>query len=407
MRIAFLVEAFPSMAQTFVLNQILGLIKGGHDVWIFSRKAGKYEKKHEDYRRYNLGARTIYYQAPRRRFVRAWKSVKGIIRHAPKNAPVIMKSLNVFKYGRRALSFALLFEVICFLEKGPFDIVHCQFGTLGMTAVTLRQLGAVNCRIVTSIRGSDITVSLPRRKEVIKELFREGDLFLPVSHSLKEHLVRAGCSEEKIIVHHSGIDCSRFMFFERSVAAGEPVRMLTIGRLVEKKGVAFAIEAIARLISEGRRVSYTVIGDGELRNELGEMIQRQGLTEHVRLVGWKTREQVSAFLEEAHILVAPSVTSAEGDQEGIPNVLKEGMASGLPVVTTLHSGIPELVVNGISGFTVPERDVESLAASLRYLIEHPELWPAMGRSGRSMVEKHFDIEKLIDELVEIYRRLLV
>jgi colanic acid/amylovoran biosynthesis glycosyltransferase len=315
-------------------------------------------------------------------------------------------SFAIGSYGRKALSLRLFFQIIPFLEKGPFDVIHCQFGTLGLKAVLLKQIGAGNCKIVTSIRGFDITVAFQKKPEIYKELFREGDLFLPVSQSLMERLIRAGCDQKKIKVHYSGIDCLKFKYCERRLVDGEPVKVLTIARLVEKKGVAFAIEAIARLISKGKRILYNVIGDGILHDGLQEMTERLGVVPYVKLLGWKTPEEVNLLLQEAHILIAPSLTSSNGDQEGIPNVLKEAMVSGLPVISTLHSGIPELVADGISGFLVPEHDVDSLADSLAYLIDHPEIWPEMGRAGRAHIMTYYNIEKLNDELVDLYRLVL-
>jgi colanic acid/amylovoran biosynthesis glycosyltransferase len=105
-------------------------------------------------------------------------------------------------------------------------------------------------------------------------------------------------------------------------------------------------------------------------------------------------------------MVAPSITAENGDQEGIPNVLKEAMALGLPVISTLHGGIPELVEDGVSGFLVKERDVDSLAERLAYLVDHPETWSKMGSEGRACIEKDYDMNKLNDHLVDLYEKTL-
>jgi colanic acid/amylovoran biosynthesis glycosyltransferase len=110
-------------------------------------------------------------------------------------------------------------------------------------------------------------------------------------------------------------------------------------------------------------------------------------------------EQFSSFL-------APSVTAADGNQDAPVNTLKEAMAMGLPVISTYHGGIPELVEDGVSGFLVPERDAKAIAQKLDYLISHPEIWVQMGRSGRRQVEDKYDMEKLNDELVKIYQNSL-
>ena len=155
--------------------------------------------------------------SPENKIVRVIKAISLIVKYAPSNYQVIFRSLNIFSYGKPALSLSLLFMSIALLERGPFDIIHCQFGTLGLVHVSLKQILSSNCKIVTSIRGYDVTVFLKKHPGAYHELFREGDLFLPVCEFLKERLIQEGCEEKKIVVHHSGIDCSKFEY--RSKAA--------------------------------------------------------------------------------------------------------------------------------------------------------------------------------------------
>jgi len=145
-----------------------------------------------------------------------------------------------------------------------------------------------------------------------------------------------------------------------------------------------------------------VVGEGALRGELERLIGELGVGAHVRLLGWRSHDEVIRLCGSAHLMVAPSVTAANGDQEGIPNAVKEAMALGLPVVATRHSGIPELVEDGVSGLLVPERDVDALADRLAYLIDHGDAWATMARAGRAVVEADFDIEKLNDSLERLY-----
>jgi len=406
MKIAFLVSQFPSVAETFVLNQIVGLINLGHDVQVFTNGSVKNVKIHDNYQKYELSKRTHYYGIPRNKLVRIVKGVRLIIKYLPSNYGVIFRSLNIHRYGMVSLSLSLLFMTIRLLGKGPFDIIHSQFGTLGLSAVSLNELLPTKCKLVTSIRGYDVTVFLKKNPRIYNELFREGDLFLPVCEFLRERLIQEGCEEKKIVVHYSGIDCSKFEYVQRQRVFGEPIKVLTIARLIEKKGVAFAIEAVSRLLSKGERIEYTVVGDGMLRQGLQQLIEDMGIERHVKLVGSKTHEEIKMFLEQSHVLIAPSLTSESGDQEGIPNAIKEAMASGLPVVSTFHSGIPELVSDGVSGLLVPERDAASLADALAYLIRHPEICKEMGQAGRRKVEQKFDTNVLSKKLEELYLELM-
>lgn len=406
MKIAFLVDEFPSVSQTFVLSQIAGLIDLGHDVIVCAAKSGSAGKNHNNYQKYGLLKKTHYYRIPENKITRIVKAMFLIVKYAPNNYGAIIRSLNVFKYGKQALSLNLLFMSIPFIEKGPFHIVHCQFGTLGPFAVSICQICSSNCKIVTSIRGYDVTVFMKKDPEAYRALFDKGDLFLPVCDFLKERLIQVGCEEKKIVVHYSGIDCSKFQYRQRQRRPDEPIKVLTIARLVEKKGVAFAIEAVARLVSEGEQIEYTVVGDGMLRESLQLLIEDLGIKREVKLLGWKTHEQVKILMEESHVLVAPSLTSESGDQEGIPNAIKEAMATGLPVISTFHSGIPELVTDGVSGLLVQERDATSLADALTYLIRHPEICIEMGRAGRMQVEQNFDAKSLSKNLEGLYLELV-
>jgi len=402
MKIAFLVSQFPSVSETFVLNQIVGLIELGHDVHIFADRSVKNVTIHDDYGKYCLLNRTHYYGIPQNRILRMLKAILLIIRYAPRHYDVIFRSLNVYRYGKPSLSLSLLFMSVALLERWPFDIIHSQFGTLGLFAVPLKQILSSNCRVVTSIRGSDVTVHIKKDPRSYHGLFKEGDLFLPVCEFLRERLIQEGCEEKKIVVHHSGIDCSKFDYIQREREYGDPIKVLTIARLIEKKGVAFAIDAVSRLLSKGEKIEYRVVGDGILREDLQQLIKRMGIERQVRLIGWKTHEEVKRLLEESHVLVAPSLTSESGDQEGIPNAIKEAMASGLPVISTFHSGIPELVTDGVSGLLTPERDAASIADALTYLIRHPQICREMGQAGRCQVELKFDTNSLNKRLEELY-----
>jgi colanic acid/amylovoran biosynthesis glycosyltransferase len=118
------------------------------------------------------------------------------------------------------------------------------------------------------------------------------------------------------------------------------------------------------------------------------------------------QEEVSDILHRAHLLIAPSVTAADGDQEGTPVAILEALASGLCVISTWHSGIPELVEDGISGRLVPERNVFALSSAIDELVQSPEAWVKMGLAGRRRVEERHDINELNDQLVQLYERLL-
>jgi colanic acid/amylovoran biosynthesis glycosyltransferase len=237
-----------------------------------------------------------------------------------------------------------------------------------------------------------------RGESAYERLFRHAELFLPVSRFWRQRLLELGSPLERTAVHRMGIDCTRFSFSPRAPGADGVIRLVSVARLVEKKGIAYALRALAQTVQRHPALEYTIIGDGPLRRELEGLTRELHLNRHVRFAGWRTQDDVVDALQRMQIFLAPSLTAADGDVEGVPVALLEAMASGLPVLSTIHSGIPELVSDGISGFLVPERNVDALAVQLCRLIETPTLWPAMGRAGRAKVEQEFDIEKLNDRL---------
>ena len=407
MKIALIVEEFPSLSQTFVLNQIIGLIERGHEVDIFGAIPKAQPKIHPDVEKYHLLERTYYQQRiPGNYFLRLLKGIGLLLTNFHKDPMVVVRSLNVINYGRQAASLRLLYQTIPYLGKKSYNIIHCHFGHNGRKILVLRELGLLQGKLSVTFHGVDVSKRIQIQGDrIYDELFAKAELFLPISDNWKHKLIKLGYDEKKIIVHRMGIDCEHFSFIPRRLHPDGKVRLVTICRLVEKKGVEYGIRAVAELAKTQPNIEYHIIGDGRLKNQLQQLVLELNVGNLVKLHGWQQQSEIINFLKSSDIFLAPSVTSREGDQEGIPVVLMEAMARGLPVVSTQHSGIPELVKDGVSGFLVPERDVDGLVEKLNYLIEHPEVWSEMGRAGRMYVQEHHDIHKLNDRLVEIYQEL--
>lgn len=411
MKVAFFVAHFPVLSEPFILNQIAGTIERGHEVDIYSLDGRPQDmsKVHPLVEKYNLLERTIY--APTRPENEFWRWVKGLgllLLNFPKNPGVCLKLLDTSRYVSQAKSLKMLYRAIPFLaEKKSYDVIHCQFSTLGVFGVWFRQLGLIEGKLISTFRGSDISKFLPRWGEkVYQELFQETDFFLANCEFFKNKAVALGCDSNKIHVHGSGIDCSKFFFQERHFPSDTIIRIATTGRLVEKKGIEYVIRAIAQVAKKYPNLEYNVIGDGELKEKFEKLSAELNVSHIVKLLGWKQQKEIVEILDKCHIFVAPSVTGKDGNQDAPVNTLKEAMAMGLPVISTLHGGIPELVQDGISGFLVPEHDANAIAEKLIYLIEHSQEWKQMGKAGRTRVEEMYDMDKLNDELVNIYQHML-
>lgn len=402
MKIAFIVGGFPALSQTFVLNQITGLLNLGHDVEIFAQYNPLDEKVQPDVRKYHLKERTHFYGIPRNKIKRILKAIYLIITNFYKGPIKILKSLNIIKYGKKSLSLELLYILIPFLSK-KFDIIQCHFGTNGNIGVYLKQMG-LKAKLITMFHGCDIRAGIKKGKNIYSHLFKYGDCFLAISDYNYKNLIRFGASPQKIIFHPVGIDVKKFSCVWRStiVEPPETIIILTVARLVEEKGLQYGIQAINKLLKKNPKLhlEYHIIGGGKLEGQLRKQAEDLNLDEVVRFHGPMEQEGVITSMQKAHIFLLPSIT------EALPVVLMEAQAVGIPVIATNVGSVSQIVIDGKSGFLVPERDTDALVKRLNYLIEHPELWTDMGRCGRKYVEEKYDIKKLNQKLVEIYQNLI-
>jgi glycosyltransferase involved in cell wall biosynthesis len=177
---------------------------------------------------------------------------------------------------------------------------------------------------------------------------------------------------------------------------------LSVGRLVEKKGMEYLIKAFAAVAGEVPEVRLEIAGDGPLRPSLERLVSDCGLSARVTLHGSLSHRAIADLMKKASIICQPSVTAADGDSEGLPTVVLEAAATAKPLLATNHSGIPEIVVEGTTGFLVPERDVAALADRLLSLLKNADLRRRMGEAGRRRIEEHFDLKKQAKRLEEIY-----
>ncbi|MGQ0589537.1 MAG: glycosyltransferase, partial [Sphingosinicella sp.] len=283
-------------------------------------------------------------------------------------------------------------------------LVHAHFGPDGLLALPLAR--ALGVPLVTTLHGYDVgraprdmllsgRLSWQRYALLRRRLMREGALFIAVSDALRERALAQGFPAERTVTHRIGVDLARF----RPGGAAEPGLVLHVGRLVEKKGTALLLEAFAKARAARRDASLVIIGDGPL---LPALKRRAG--EGARFLGAQPPEAVAQWMRRAWLLAAPSLTARDGDSEGLPTVAVEAAASGLPVVGSDHSGMPEAVRDGATGFIVPEGEAEPLASAITNLLGDAELRAWMSAAARALAEKEFDLVRQTQLLEDLYDR---
>ena len=194
-----------------------------------------------------------------------------------------------------------------------------------------------------------------------------------------------------------------YPYVKRSLPKEGEVRILSVARLVEKKGFLTLINAFQLLKQKYPRATLHIIGTGKDEAKLKRYIEKLRLKDKIFLRGAMDSKQIAKELERAHLFCLASETGDDGDVEGIPNALKEAMASGLPVISTFHGGIPELIEHKKTGFLAPEKNAKKLAEGISYFLDHPEIWDKYTKKARTVIEVKFDCNKQIKEQQRLYR----
>ena len=408
MKVTVLTTKFPKISETFVLHHVTGLLDRQIDVHVIARKGEEKAFSNAEMEGYDLRGRThLFHKKPK--YSQRLGGLPGLIARNMKHGRYhVLRSLNPFQFGKPAINLKTPWLADAFADIGRTEILHCHFGPNGVIGAYLKKMKLCD-RLVVTFHGYDVSRVLrrSRRKHRYDEIFKHADLILPVSNHWREELIKLGAPDDRIQVHRMGINTEYFTFRQRSTHNG-PIRIATTARFTEKKGLDYAVKAIARVAEKypDTRLHYDMIGDGPTRPKIEALIAEHGLGDRITLHGAIRLEEVRVLLEKADVFMLPSVTASDGDKEGVPVSLMEAMAIGMPVLSTWHSGIPELVEDGLSGYLVPERDIDTLAERINHLSENRDLWTEMGRAGREKVEREYNLDRQHDRLVELYRQLL-
>jgi glycosyltransferase involved in cell wall biosynthesis len=270
---------------------------------------------------------------------------------------------------------------------------------------------ALDIPLVVTFHGYDISI-LPRREKVrrrYREMFERADALIGVSEHNSDRLKELGAPEEKIRTVHNGSRLDQFAYSDPTDRFdGHTVRLLHVGRLVEKKGPVELVNAFAlarEKLNDQADLQLTIAGDGPLREPMLRRVEELNLDGKIDYVGEVPHEEAQRLMQRSHLYTQHCKTASDGDVEGQGVTFIEAQASGLPVVATRSGGVPSVVIDGETGYLVPEEDVEAMADRIAHLTQRPEKWKVMGEAGRKHVEKHFDLTKQVRKLVRLYEQI--
>lgn len=293
-------------------------------------------------------------------------------------------------------------------ELSELTLIHAHFGPDGVYAMALAE--KLKIPFLVTFHGYDITISrqsLWRTGKFLyyqlifheEQLKKQAAAFIAVSHFIQKKLLEKGYPQEKIILHHIGVNTARFLPTQNKA---DERYILCVGRHTEKKGIDTLLRAFAQIAEKYPKVSLIQVGHGTMTAYLHTLAKKLKISKRVRFLGAQKHDTVLKLMQGAEIFALPSQTAQNGDCEGLPIVLNEASACGIPVISTFHSGIPEAILDGETGFLVQEKDHQSLAEKLDILLGDRSLGQTMGKQGREFVCESFDIRKQTHKLEAIY-----
>jgi glycosyltransferase involved in cell wall biosynthesis len=282
------------------------------------------------------------------------------------------------------------------------DLIHCQFGIESLKLID--NIYDKTIPIVIQFRGYDASRMLNKKSYVsrLKDILKRDNYYsIFVAESLKRNLEKHSINVENSMILHSGINLSKFV--RGTDKKHDGIIFLQVSSLSLKKGHEYTLKAFAKFLSFQKSKKFILIftGDGQRKEELIQLSKKLRIENNVVFVGFVSPEKAMELMDNADVFVHHSITPENGDEEGIPNALIEAMAMELPVLSTYHAGIPELVMDGVNGYLVKEKDIDTYALRMADIIHWNKI-----KENREAVVKEFEIEKHIEKLESFYLHII-
>jgi glycosyltransferase involved in cell wall biosynthesis len=400
--IAYLVKGWPRLSETFILNEVIAIERRNIPLRIFSVKDPNNEPVHAKV----TGVRSVVTYISLARHWRAallgnirlvWRRPGSYIRtflYATIQAAIHFR----FVVMRRFWQAGYLGDI--FLRQ-PVSHLHAHFATSpAMVAFFTHKL--LGIPYTFTAHAKDIYIS--PQKLLRSKIDAAGAVITCTEYNRQYLLSQFGPSlNRKLHCIHHGLDLSEFEFRSPRGSTEEIPVVLAVGRLVEKKGLGHLLRAVDILRKRGRRVCAEIIGDGPLRGALENQLRGLGLVDTVELLGAQPHEKVRLAYRRASLFVLPCTVAENGDRDGIPNVLLEAMAAGVPVISTEVSGVPELIDSEHDGLLVPPNNPAMLADAMERVLASAELGERLAHAARAKIEASFSMDHGTAQLLGLFQ----
>lgn len=380
LRIAFITHAFPRLHNTFILTEITELIRMGHDVDIYSLQKTREKILNKDIVRFNLLERTVFFDD----FLSCTELDDSLRRYGE-------------NFGKITTSFAAIAEV---LKNKDTDIIHAIFGNRPATAAfLLSKLSGIPYTFET--HTFDLFVDFPFAKEKITKA-----LFVATESNYNRNFFSTVCPDLKNKIEIIHLAPNKDMLDRVGPLERKDKLIVSACRLVEIKGLKYAISAFAKIYQDNPDCHYIIIGDGPERARLESLVSTLGLRNAVSFVGDIPNEEVARVVQQATIFLLPCVIGKDGDRDGTPTALAEAMYLETPVISTNITGIPELVEDGVSGFLCDPHNIAQLENRIHQLLADPNRRTIMGKHAKAKIDKEYNIKTSVERYIELWTKHL-
>ena len=296
------------------------------------------------------------------------------------------------------------------INSQQVELIHAHYGTMGINILPVAI--KLNLPLITTFHGNDASKMLQKKayRSSLKYIFEyHKSYIITVSDRIKKRLLELGAQKERIQTHYIGTDISRFKFVDRvdireKLLTGEKIIFLQVSNFVEKKGHYETIKAFKAISFKYPNLLLQLGGDGETKKECESLVVKLGLENQVQFLGRVNPHKVFDLMKNSDYFIHNSITGIDGSEEGIPTVIMEAMATGLPVLTTFHAGIPELVVNGDTGFLSREKNIKDYAANFEKALNTDS--KKIGYRACQHVKENFNLSSQNMKLRKIYDEIL-
>jgi colanic acid/amylovoran biosynthesis glycosyltransferase len=285
-----------------------------------------------------------------------------------------------------------------FFETNKTNVVLAEYGLTGIRA--LRVCSELKMPLIVHFHGYDAYSSevIDRYKETYKKMFAYSRALISVSRHMTEQLIRLGAPREKVFYNPYGVDVTKF---NQAAPLTSSMQVLAVGRFVEKKAPYLTLLAFKEVLRRLPTARLVMVGNGPLFDVCRKIVDSLHMEYAVDLKGVVNHDQIATLMRQSRVFVQHSLVPASADSEGTPNTILEASATALPVVSTRHGGIADVVIHGRTGFLVDEGDVDGMSEYIWQLLSNAELAAEMGQKGREYISKNFNLEASIKSLRHI------